>query len=585
MKKLFTLMMLLLCAVVNMQAEDVTLFSADFSQSPWAGHVFTHDEDFNGIYCCSKSDASNCGSISSDGILSYMGGGNKNSNRYFAIKLSGINKTFKVTITMDGKKKMRYSIGEESEYSGSTANTNTDWEVDNTGSLDYTMTGDGTDAIFYFGQQGSKVPNGIKSITITTPNASDVITYEITEVTVNGTALSSTDLETLSTSKALTIADAMDGLPIVQYSSKTYTNGVETASVTNKGVDVVEEEGNYKATITLGGENYVLTFTNVTIISVLTVRGTTDVVLNKANITSKDYLAASTNNWNEGKTYAGYSGDFYNMSSEDRYITIKVTGASGFEVYVQNTNAGRGYQVEVATISKTIAHNATGVESSGYIPIPDPSSETTITIKGTGNSVYPVHVLFEPTRSIEFPADKKMISYSVDEGIQLDLSKVEGLTAYIATDVTAESVKLAETKGMYGANGYILEGTAGATYEIPVVDEAPEHGKNCLHGTNANPATVEAKSVYVLSDGKFKTFTGTVIPANKAYLTIGEVGFDPGDFGGARELTLVFGDEATGIDSVTRDALTNGKIYNLQGQEVRQAKGIVIMNGKKVIMK
>lgn len=250
-------------------------------------------------------------------------------------------------------------------------------------------------------------------------------------------------------------------------------------------------------------------------------------------------------------------------------------------------NAGKAFYVE---------ENGTNLPDFNGIKIPI-NSNTSFSFPVKAGSTYKVYCTgsklgffgfdykYSTTAPITFPADKKMISYSVDEGIQLDLSKVEGLTAYIATDVTAESVKLAETKGMYGANGYILEGTAGATYEIPVVDEAPEHGKNCLHGTNANPATVEAKSVYVLSDGKFKTFTGTVIPANKAYLTIGEVGFDPGDFGGARELTLVFGDEATGIDSVTRDALTNGKIYNLQGQEVRQAKGIVIMNGKKVIMK
>jgi len=73
--------------------------------------------------------------------------------------------------------------------------------------------------------------------------------------------------------------------------------------------------------------------------------------------------------------------------------------------------------------------------------------------------------------------------------------------------------------------------------------------------------------------------SGVKIPAGKAYLNIPSlsrdfVGFD-------------FGGEATAIDAVESvKQPTDAAVYNLAGQRVsKPARGLYIMNGKKVIIK
>ena len=45
-------------------------------------------------------------------------------------------------------------------------------------------------------------------------------------------------------------------------------------------------------------------------------------------------------------------------------------------------------------------------------------------------------------------------------------------------------------------------------------------------------------------------------------------------------------DTTTAIENVENGTITTGKVYNLQGQEVKSAqKGIFIQNGKKVVLK
>ena len=84
---------------------------------------------------------------------------------------------------------------------------------------------------------------------------------------------------------------------------------------------------------------------------------------------------------------------------------------------------------------------------------------------------------------------------------------------------------------------------------------------------------------YNAEDGTFsKTTTGNVtIDACRAYITAPST---------ARTLNAVFGDEATGIETVNREPLTVNQTFNLQGQRVGEGhKGLVIKNGKKMLVK
>ena len=54
----------------------------------------------------------------------------------------------------------------------------------------------------------------------------------------------------------------------------------------------------------------------------------------------------------------------------------------------------------------------------------------------------------------------------------------------------------------------------------------------------------------------------------------------------AKALEELFFDDATAIQGISNDALVDGKAYNLNGQRVdKNYKGVVVVNGKKVIKK
>ena len=161
----------------------------------------------------------------------------------------------------------------------------------------------------------------------------------------------------------------------------------------------------------------------------------------------------------------------------------------------------------------------------------------------------------------------------------LDFSTT-GITVYTAEDKET-SVALNEvTTGKIPANTPVVlykAGADGSAINVPVIASA-----EAIEGTNDLRVSTgtDVENMYVLAKNPtigFYPWGGTNLSAGKIYLQ-GKASY------GAREF-IGFGD-ATGIDSVTRDALKNGKIYNLQGQEVKNAtKGIFIVNGKKVFLK
>ncbi|MBQ9231915.1 MAG: hypothetical protein IJ190_12185 [Prevotella sp.] len=184
---------------------------------------------------------------------------------------------------------------------------------------------------------------------------------------------------------------------------------------------------------------------------------------------------------------------------------------------------------------------------------------------------------------VTFGDGKTLISYSPSSGIQLDVTDVDGLKAYVVSSVTKTSVELAETKGIRGSNlGFILEGTAGATYNIPVVDDALATGGNYLSGTGESTKTVgDNEDVYILSNGKFCLFTGATIPAHKAYLPASYVPAPDG----ARDLEIVIDGLSTGIKNIKVGSEDN-IYYDLSGRRVLYpTKGLYIVNGKKVVIK
>ncbi len=170
---------------------------------------------------------------------------------------------------------------------------------------------------------------------------------------------------------------------------------------------------------------------------------------------------------------------------------------------------------------------------------------------------------------------------------------VSGATAYKAS-IADNKLTLTEVTGVIPANaGVVLAGTTGATATIAYTNNTAtaDMEGNDLKGTTARVLTSTLKGEYAhflafqKTTNTFKEYNGTNFPANKAYVVTNDAP--------SREFEMIFGDqdnneqgtETDGIAGVEAEKNAN-VAYNLAGQKVgADYKGIVIVNGKKVIRK
>ena len=155
-----------------------------------------------------------------------------------------------------------------------------------------------------------------------------------------------------------------------------------------------------------------------------------------------------------------------------------------------------------------------------------------------------------------------------------------GVNAYTAK-YEGGKAKLTKVTAAPAGAGVIIEAAEG-TYKIPTLDSAADLVGNDLlvsDGTATSDGHFFALAEQGGVVGFYKVALGVKIPAGKAYLNIpllsrDFVGFD-------------FGGEATAIDAVESvKQPTDAAVYNLAGQRVsKPARGLYIMNGKKVIIK
>lgn len=179
------------------------------------------------------------------------------------------------------------------------------------------------------------------------------------------------------------------------------------------------------------------------------------------------------------------------------------------------------------------------------------------------------------------PVDIKTTGTTFSSAYAVDCANLpSGVKAYKVSTVaggkaTAEEV----TEAVSAGTGLILVATAAGSYDIPVAASGTD-----ISATNLLKAAVAAKTVadneaYGLSEGKFYLLEAGTIPAGKAYLQASDITTAP-------ELSIVFGGEATGIDTVKGEGFTVNGYYNLNGQRVAQpTKGLYIVNGHKVVIK
>lgn len=171
----------------------------------------------------------------------------------------------------------------------------------------------------------------------------------------------------------------------------------------------------------------------------------------------------------------------------------------------------------------------------------------------------------------------------------LDFSSVEGLTAYIAKyNDKKDAVALTPVKKVAAHTGLILNGEAGKTYTLPILD-SDEDGldavtDNQLIGCVDAIWSTGRETDYYLHDGKFvkSTYDGWALPG-KSYLYINGGRANKNE----SPLRVYVDNTATSIDGITNNPVVKDEAYyNLQGVKVQHPQhGVFIHNGKKVVLK
>ena len=174
-------------------------------------------------------------------------------------------------------------------------------------------------------------------------------------------------------------------------------------------------------------------------------------------------------------------------------------------------------------------------------------------------------------------------SYPVNYG------SLEDLEAYaVKLNTDTKTISLKKIDGVVPAGkAVLLQGTPSKSYRLTTGKGAVAEFDTDLKVSDGTATSSDKTAVYGLAtvngqDGFYKAFDGKTIPAKCAYLEVENSAslakfYSLGDQSGS----------TTGITSVKNEAAgNNAPMYNLAGQLVDKGyKGIVIKNGKKIVLK
>jgi len=273
------------------------------------------------------------------------------------------------------------------------------------------------------------------------------------------------------------------------------------------------------------------------------------------------------------------------------------TNGKGFRINLSGVEAGDTIIINVGSKGKTAAsfaategctadaNNPTLSAKSGNIAYSDLKFIATATSVIISESAGGFAITSVTIRKAESSSEGKTITAAYEYtthcyDVNLDFTNVTDIEAYYVSELTSTQATLSKVEGIIPAStGFIVlnkNSSETTEFTVPVAAEASEGGTtNYLVGVTAETPLADGEAYILTEDGFVPTAEGT-LPANRAYLKASDI------TGNGAKLAIVF-DNATGINEVNA-AAKSGKIYNLQGIEVKNAdKGLFIINGKKVI--
>lgn len=289
-----------------------------------------------------------------------------------------------------------------------------------------------------------------------------------------------------------------------------------------------------------------------------------------------------------------FKGSSYYFSSDDRAATVRATermhyyrvkGITGASALMGDKAKMEAYLVTAGVVSADPVEEE-AITAAGTLSITGltASNEYIIKVYGdNGNSnVQFREIAFSFTAVPTVTVTPAYAKTTYIAPYALDFSGVVGLTAYVATDAKTAGVTMTPVTTVPAGTPLLLVGTASTDYNVPAIATASAPATNLLLQGDGTTTFDGTTYDYILgSDGKFHQISSGTVATTKAYLHLTSAP------SGARELSIVFEDEATGVNEVRgQKEEVRGEFFDLQGRKVAQpTKGLYIVNGKKVIVK
>lgn len=329
-----------------------------------------------------------------------------------------------------------------------------------------------------------------------------------------------------------------------------------------------------------GAGTYKLTFT------ANTSSHTVELAIQKKDLSTYTVVGAYDNYTNQYSSFFDPSGT--NIWDKDATANDLINNGDGTYSKIY-WNVGL---TEPGTIYYKVVKNHDWTENWGMSDKQDGNAEYIVNEAGT----YNIKFTFNPKTAFSdgYNVKCEVIPYTVKKHIgkyndkcyatycspyALDFSTLTNLVAYNAT-ISGDYVSFNTESETASGEGMLLMATDEGDYDIPTTFDVAPNIDNALIGVLSETVIDEVGIFVLMNDAKgigfYKTQKAFTVGANTAYLP---------KVSTAREF-IGFGDDTTtSINAISNEKM-NGEVYNLNGQRVvAPAKGLYIVNGKKVVLK
>lgn len=284
-------------------------------------------------------------------------------------------------------------------------------------------------------------------------------------------------------------------------------------------------------------------------------------------------------------------------AADPRYVTMQVEGKS-IQNVATSTQVTLGDDAKNFMVSRpNVGYFAFGYVASGSTA---PSQYTYLHCDGSKKIVgWEATAAAKPTSWQVLPAGTYTLNANEVDGkyyatfnapFAVKLSGAKAYTLALSDDkISATLTDVTPEDNILPANSAVLIIASSNTYQVTPVASTKEAISSILTGVNLAEAWSTHENDLSLgknSEGKvgfYKWSTSNTLKNNRAYLPASVLG--PTTVS-AKGVTIDFGTVDAINNATVNTAKNNGKVYNLQGQQVSNTyKGLVIKNGRKVIQK